>query len=70
MHDQGIEARPSLDLENRCHGLVVGGIGAQPVDGFGRERHEFACAQQIRGLLDHLVAGGAARFEFYRGIVH
>ena len=40
MHDQRIEARPPLGLEDRRHRPRVGGIGAEAVDGLGRKRDE------------------------------
>ncbi len=50
MHDQRIESRPALGFENRRHGAVAGGVGAEPVNRLGRERDQPARAQDSRGL--------------------
>ena len=46
MHDQRVEARPSLGLEDGGHGPAVGGIGAEPVHRLGRKRDQRAGARQ------------------------
>ncbi len=57
MHDQRVVCRPALGLEDARHGLAVAGIGAQPVDGFGRERDQPAGHEAARRGLDRLVLG-------------
>ena len=42
MHDQRIETRPPLGLEDPRHRLAVEGIGAQAIDRFGRKGDETA----------------------------
>ncbi len=42
MRDQGIERRPPLGLVQMGDRGRVGGVGAEPVDGLGRERHQAA----------------------------
>ena len=49
MRDQWVEGRPAFRLVKPGNGLAVGGIGAEPVDGFGRKRHKTAlCAARGR----------------------
>ena len=57
MHDQGIEIRPVLGREDGGDGAVAGGVGPQPVDGFGREGDECAGTDQGRCLGNGLVRG-------------
>ena len=40
MHDQGIEPGPALGFENVGDGAIIGGIGAEPVNGFGGKGDE------------------------------
>ncbi len=47
MDDQRVEARPVLGREDAGHRPVVGGVGAQAVDGLGREGDQAAGAQQL-----------------------
>jgi hypothetical protein len=42
--DQRVEARTALGLEDRRHGRGVRGVGAQAIDGLGRQQHEPAVA--------------------------
>ena len=46
MDDQGVEARSAFGLVDGQHRVRIGGIGAEPIDGFGWEGDEFAAAQQ------------------------
>ena len=49
MRDQRIEARSALDLVDAGDRLRTGGIGRQPIDGLGRDRHRL-------GIFQHLAA--------------
>ena len=49
MGDQRIEGRPALGLVEPRDGGRVGGIGAEPIDGLGRERDQAALGQAARG---------------------
>ena len=55
--DQRIEGRPPLGRIEARNGLAVTGIGAQPVDGLGRERDQPAGGKAARRGLDRLVVG-------------
>ena len=58
MHDQRIEARPPLGLEDTGHGAVVARIPAQPVNRLGRKRDQPAIAQNLgRAGMAGLVGG-------------
>ena len=46
MDDQRVEGRPALGGEDRRDRAVVAGVGAEAVDGLGREGDERARAQQ------------------------
>ena len=48
MRDQRIERRPALGGIEPRHRLAVGGVGAEPVDGLGRERDEAARREAAR----------------------
>ena len=50
--DQGIEAGPALGFEDARHRPVVGRVGAQAVDGLGREGDEAAGAKLRRRRLN------------------
>jgi hypothetical protein len=56
MHDQRIEGGPALGREDRGHGAVVAGVGAEPVDGLGREGDERARVQERHGRAQAAVA--------------
>ena len=64
MRDQRIEGRPALGLIEPRHRLAVAGIGAEPVDGLGRKRHQPARAQALRGGLDGGAVGAAGSGGF------
>ena len=49
MGDQRIEGRPALGLVEPGNGRRVGGVGAEPIDGLGRERDQPAFRQAARG---------------------
>ena len=55
--DQRIESRPPLGRIEPRNGLAVTGIGAQPVDRFGRERDQPAGRKAARRGFDRLVVG-------------
>ncbi len=57
--DKRIEPRAVLGREHGGHGAIVGGVGAQPVNGLGWKSHDLALAKQAAGLGDR-VAGGVA----------
>ena len=62
MRDQRIEFRPALRRVERGDGARVRRVGAEPVDGLGREGDEAAAAQEGRSLGDagrHRARGGA-----------
>ena len=50
MHDQRIEARPALGLEDAGDGLALRGVRAQPVDGLGGKGDQTAGGEVARGL--------------------
>jgi len=50
MHNQGIEQRTALGGEDRGHRLAIGGVGAQAVNGLGREGDKPALAQNTGGF--------------------
>ena len=52
MGDQRIETRAALGLEDARHSDGVRGVGAEAVDGLGRERDETARAQDLGGAGD------------------
>ena len=58
MGDQGIEGRPALGLVEVGDGGRVGGIGAEAVDGLGRERDQPAIGQRTRRSRHGGLAGG------------
>ena len=45
----GLNARPALRRIEPRDRRAVGGVGAEPVDGLGRERHQAAVRQHARG---------------------
>ena len=51
MGNQWIERGAALGRIEPCHGLAVAGIGAEPVDGFGRKGDEAAGGEAARGCL-------------------
>ena len=52
MDDDGIVCRPAFDLKNFGDGLFIQRIGGQAIDRFGRQRDDFAGAQQFRRAPD------------------
>ncbi len=52
MGDQRVEGGPPLGGVKAGHRLAVVGVGAEPVDGFGRKRDQPALAQAARRGLD------------------
>src|SRR6185437_3103063 len=56
MDDERVELRPLLRRENPGDGLVVGGVGAEAIDGLGRERDKLARAQQLGRAVE--IGGG------------
>src|SRR6185312_6032136 len=62
MYNQRIEPRSSLRTEDRRHGVLVGRIAAQAIDGLGRERDQLAAAQEGGGAID-LCGAQATRHE-------
>ena len=54
MDDQRIEARPSLGREDLGDGPVLRRVGAEPVDGLGREGDKLAFDQGLGGMGDGL----------------
>ncbi len=56
MGDQRVEARTALGLEDRRHGRGVRGVGAQAVDGLGRQQREPAVAEGSSGRLYFFLA--------------
>jgi hypothetical protein len=61
VHDHRMILRPSLDREDAPHRTDVGGVGAEPVDRFGRERDESPLAQQCGCARDRRGIGGDDR---------
>ena len=57
MGDERIEGRPALGRIDQRHRLVVGGIGAKPIDGLGREGGKLAAAKGHGGGGDVGVKG-------------
>ena len=58
MGDQGIEGRPALGLVKVRDCGRIGGIGAEAVDGLGRERDQAAFGQSTCGSRHGGLAGG------------
>ncbi len=53
--DQGMTGRSTLGLEDPGHRGRRGGIGPEPVDRLGRERHQLALLEGLGGSLDRRV---------------
>ncbi len=51
----GLKSRPALGLEDARDRLAVGGVGGQPVDGLGGDRHQPARLQNIEGRSKRLI---------------
>ena len=60
MGDERVEGGPALGGIDAGHRLAIGGVGAEAVDGLGREGDEPALAQGLCGGVD-VVVGGHAR---------
>ena len=58
MGDQGIEGRPALGLVKVGDRGRIGGIGAEAIDGLGRERDQPALSQDTRRSRHGGLAGG------------
>ena len=56
MDDERVEARPALGAVNGRHRMIVGRIGRQPIDGFGRNGDGFARADEQRRFAQRLGA--------------
>src|SRR5688572_10275389 len=52
MNDHGMIGRPPLDGVETSHRFFVRRVGAEAIDGLGRERYESAGAEDLRGLAD------------------
>ncbi len=50
--DERVEAWPLLGGKDFGHGLAVGGVGGQAIDGLRRQRHKLSGAQHLRRLRD------------------
>ena len=61
MGDQRVEGGPSLGLIEAGDGRGIGGVGAEPVDGLGRERDQPAIDERARGRRHRGLAGGQNR---------
>ena len=61
MGDQRVESGPSLGLIEAGDGKGIGGVGAEPVDGLGRERDQPAIGERARGRRHRGLAGGQNR---------
>ncbi len=48
MDNQRVEAGPAFDLEDARHSVLLRGIGAEAIDGFGWEGDNTAGAQPLR----------------------
>ena len=57
VHDERVEARATLGFEHRGDGAVVGRVGAQAVNGLGREGDKPAGADRPGGFLDSRLEG-------------
>ena len=58
MRDQRIERGPAFGRVEPRNRAGVGGIGAEAVDGLGRERHQPAVGKATHGRGDRYLAGG------------
>lgn len=56
--DQRVELRPPLGSEDGGNRIVVGGVAAKTVDGFGRERDQLPGTQQRCRLRERLAVPG------------
>ncbi len=54
MDDQRIEVRPALGRKDLGDGPVLRRVGAEPIDGLGREGDELAFDQGLGGMGDGL----------------
>ncbi len=68
MHNQRIPVRPLLGLENPAHGNRIERVGAETVNGFGRERDQPAVTDDVGGLADERGIG-VGGIDSYR-VVH
>ncbi len=50
VRDQRIEGGAALGLVKPRHGLAIGGVGAEPVDGLGRKSDEAAAGEEPRRI--------------------
>ena len=69
MGDQRIEARPALGLEDARDGLAVGGVGGEPVDGLGRDRHDLARLDQGEGRRLRILLCNDCRHDWHPCLV-
>ena len=58
MDDQRIEQRAALGGKDRGHRLAIGSVGAQAIDGLGREGDQAAVLQDAGSLGNALGVGG------------
>ena len=70
MGDERIERRPPLGRVESCNGGAVSRVGAEAVDGLGREGHEAAGGEQARGVADRrrIRLGHACRQQGCHGV--
>ena len=54
VHDQRVEAGPALGAVDGRHRMIVGRIGRQPIDGFGRNGDGLARADEQRRFAQRL----------------
>ncbi len=59
MSDQGIEARPTLGLEDSRHRLRIGGVGCQTIDRLGRQDDQAPRFQRLGGDFGAVASGGS-----------
>ena len=64
MRDQGVEGGPALGPVEVGDRHRIGGVGAEAIDGLGRERDQSASGQGARGGNHRGLAGGQnSRFQ-------
>jgi len=59
VHNDWVPRRPLLGLEDLPHSVPVQRIGAQTVDGLRGQRHQSACAQNLRSPVERLLRLGS-----------
>jgi hypothetical protein len=57
---RGLKLRAALGGEDLRHGGIIAGVGAEAIDGLGREGDEAALAQHGRGVFNNVLPAGGS----------